>query len=86
MMFKMEMMCTKVSYCCICSCISKFIHHLISIVSFVVFFPISQCSATPKKGNRLLLGCGSSAVVYLSRTGLVLSTSIAVHMVGSYDC
>ena len=80
----MEMMCTRV-FSCVCSCISEFTCHLISIVSLVVAIPVGQCSVSPKNGSRLLLGHGLSEVVDLSKNGLVLSICIAVHMVGSYD-
>ena len=76
--FKMEMTCTMVFCCCVHSCISKLTYHLISIVSFVVAIPISQCGVSPKKDSRLLLGHGLSAVVNLSRTGSVLSSFVAI--------
>ena len=83
-MFKKEMTCTKVSCCCVHSCINEFTHCLISTVSFVVVVPISQCSASPKKG-KLLSGHGLSEVANLSKTGSVLSSSTAVCLMGSYD-
>ena len=81
----MEMMCTRLSCCYACSGISKFTSHLISIVSFVVAIPISQCSVSPKRGSRLLLGHGLSAVVNLFGPGSVLSSCIAFYIVSSYD-
>ena len=78
-------MCTKVFFCFVCSCISKFIHCLIFVVSFTVAVPVDHCSASPKKGSRLLFGCGLSAVDDLMRTGTVQSSCIAVCMVGLYD-
>ena len=58
-------MCTRLSCCCVCSCISKLNHHLISVISFIVAAPINQCSASLKKGSRLLLGHRLSVVVNL---------------------
>ena len=84
-MFKMEMMCTKVSYCYVSSCIKEFTHYLISVISFVVAIPIIQSRASPRKGSRPLLGCGLSEVVSLSRAGLVLTNCMAVHMIDSYN-
>ena len=76
---------TRVSCCHVCSCITKFTYHLISFVSFKVTVPINHCSASPKKGSRLLLGHWLLAVGNLLRMGSVLSSCIAIHMVGSYD-
>ena len=79
------MTCTKVSCCFVCSRISRFICYLISVISFIVAVCVSHYSASPKKGSMLLLGHGLSAVDILSRTGSVLSSCIAIHMVGLYD-
>ena len=83
--FRMEMICTKVSCCFVCSCISRFIHYLISVVSFIVAVPVYHCSASLKKGIRLLLGHGLSVGDNLSRTGSFWSSCTAVCMVGLYD-
>ena len=85
MMFRMEMMCTGVSCCFIHSCISRFIRHLISGVSFIVAVPISHCSASPKKGIRLIFGHGLSALDNLLWVSSLLSSCIAICMVGSYN-
>ena len=53
-MFTMEMTWTKGSCCFVCSCISRFICHLISVVSFIMAVHVNLCSASPKKGSRLL--------------------------------
>ena len=84
-MFKMEKTCTGVSSSCICFCTSEFTHCFISVVLLVVDIPVSQCSASPKKGKRLLLGHGFSEIVNLSMSGLFLNSCIAFHMMGSYD-
>ena len=58
--FWIDMTWTRVSCCLVCSCISWFTHYFISHVSFVVTIPVSHFSASPKKGNRLILDCGFS--------------------------
>ena len=85
MMFRIEMMCTKVSCCFVCSCISRFICYLISVISFIVAVPGNHCSASPKKGSRLLLDCGLSAFDNLLRAGSVWSSCTTIHMVSLYD-
>ena len=59
--FWIDMTWTRVT-CCFCSCISWFIHCLISHVSFVVAVPVNHFSTSPKKGNRILLDCGFQVV------------------------
>ena len=83
-MFKMEMPCIRAS----CSCVCFVLVNLLaahSVVSFVVAIPVSQCSAPPKKGKRLHLGCGLLEAIDLSITGSFVSSCIAVSMMGSYD-
>ena len=70
-MFRMDMICTIVSCCFVCSCISCFICCLISLVFFIVAVPVNHCSASPKMGCKLLLGHGLSVGANLSRTGSV---------------
>ena len=65
-MFRMEMMCTQVSYCFVCSCISRFMHHFISVISLVVVVPVNHCIASPKKG------LGSSWVMYYQQVIIFL--------------
>ena len=84
-MFRLDMICTEVSYCFVCPCISWFIHCFISYVSFIVDVPINHCSASPKEGSRILLGCGLSVGGNLLGTGSVWSSCIAISMVGLYD-
>ena len=76
---------TKVSCCFVCSCISRFICHLRSFMSFVVAVPVNHCSASTKKGGRLLLGHGLSVGDNVLRAGSVQSSCIAIHMAGLYD-
>ena len=56
--FKMETMWTRVSCCEDCVAISWLILVLILCISLVVAVPVSQLSAVPRKGNRLLLHRG----------------------------
>ena len=81
----MEMIHTKVSCCFVCSCISRFIHCLISVISFIVAVPVNHCSASPKKGSMLLLGHGPSVHDNLLRTGSFLKYCIGICMVSLYD-
>ena len=57
MTFKTEMMWTKVSCSLCCVAISWFTHFLIMLTPLVVAVPVSQLSASPKKGGRLILVC-----------------------------
>ena len=59
-MYRIDITWTGVSCCLVCSCISWFTHCLISHVSLMVAVPVSHLSASPKKGNRLLLDHGFS--------------------------
>ena len=83
--FRMEMTCTKVSSCFVCSCISWFIHFLISLVSFIVAVPVNHCSASPKKVIRLLLGHRLLVDDNLLRSVPIWSSCITICMVGLYD-
>ena len=71
---------TKVPCCFVHSCISRLLCHLISVMSFIVAVPVNYCSASPKKGSKLLMGHGLSAVDNLSRTGSVQSSCITIHI------
>ena len=84
-MFRMEIMCTKVSCCFVCSCIRWFICCPISHISFIVAVPVNQNSASPKKGSRLLFGHELSAVDDLSGIGSYWSSRNVIHIVGLYD-
>ena len=80
--FRIDMTLTRVPCSLACSCISWFTCCLISHVSFVVVVPVSHFSASPKKGNRLLLDCGFSVGDRVSNSDSVLSNCTADHMVG----
>ena len=54
-MFKIDMMCTRVLHCDACVAISWFILVLMLCMSFVVAVPVSQLRASPRKGSKLLL-------------------------------
>ena len=53
--FKIDMMCTRVLCCDVCVAISSFILVLMLWMSFVVAVPVSQLRASPRKGTKLLL-------------------------------
>ena len=54
-MFKMEIICTRVSCCEVCMVMSWFICVLMLCMSLVVVVPVSQLRASLRKGSRLLL-------------------------------
>ena len=54
-MFKIDMMSTRVLCCDACVTISWFILVLMLWMSFVVAVPVSQLRASPRKGSKLLL-------------------------------
>ena len=53
--FKMDMMCTRVLHCDACVAISWFILVLMLWMSFVVAVPVSQLRASQQKGSKHLL-------------------------------
>ena len=55
MTFNMEIIFTNVSCCWCCIAISWLTLFLILLTSLVVAVPVSQLSASPKKGRRFLL-------------------------------
>ena len=79
-MLRIEMTWTRVSCCLISSCISQFMHYMISHVSSMVDVPVSHISASPKKGNIPLLDWGFSGGDRFSDS--VLSNCTANHMIG----
>ena len=59
-MFKIDMMCTRVLHCDACVVISWFILVLMLWMSFVVAVPVSQLRASPRKGSNFFCdGCVS---------------------------
>ena len=56
-MFKTDMMWTRVLHCDVCVAISWAIHVLMLWMSFVVAVPVNQLRASPRKGSKLLLLC-----------------------------
>ena len=79
-MFRIEMTWNRVSCCLVCACISWFTCYFISSVSLVVAVLFIHFSASPKKGNRLLLDNGFLGGDMLSDS--VLSNCTADCMVG----
>ena len=80
--YKMETMWTSVSHCEDCVAISWLILVLILHTSLVVAVPVSQLSAVPRKGNRLLLhwvmGCGWFKLNKLMADVIVVSLDLYI--------
>ena len=80
--FKIETMWTRVSCCEDCVAISWLILVLILCISLVVAVPVSQLSAVPRKGNRLLLwqvmGCGWFEFINLIADVIVVSLDVYI--------
>ena len=79
--FKMEIMCTNVSCCWYCVAISWLTLFLILLTSLVVAVPVSQLSASPKKGRRLFLVCLLKGDIS-SKVGSLFRSSVAVNIRG----
>ena len=84
----METMWTSVSHCEDCVAISWLILVFILHMYLVVAVPVSQLSAVPRKGNRLLLcqlvGCGWFELIKLTADVIVVSLDVYIsHMFNS---